>query len=386
VFVLPVLLASLFGLHLALFRKHGVTPPEIPQAELEQRMQRFFPSQLLWDVLAMTVTAVVLVLLTVKTHGAELFAPAQPASNFVARPEWYFLFLFQLLKYFEGPLQIVATVIIPGAVTTFLVALPWIDKANSRKAGDRMPVLAGIGVVMAAVATLTTLALAEYAKNEKYQKGLASAHVEADRARELAKAGVLPPGGDAVFLNDPQVATRELFKEHCETCHTLDGVGGEEAPNLTRYKNREWFSAVIRNPRDKRFFGGTKTHKEMEAYPSSPLPDDKLAAVVEYLMSLQGDEAGHVDAALAEAGKKLFADDLDCNTCHEVKPGETGDGPNLSGSGTRGWMQRVIHDASAEDLFGKSSGMPKFGKKLTDDEIRQLSDLIASGRASKGSG
>lgn len=386
VFVLPILLASLLGVHLALFRKHGVTPPELPAAELEQKMQRFFPSQLLWDVIAMAVTAAVLVLLTVKTHGAELFAPAQPASNFVARPEWYFLFLFQLLKYFEGPLQIVATVIIPGAVTAFLVALPWLDKANSRKPGDRVPVLAGIGAVMAAVATLTTLALAEDVKNEKYQKGLTSAHVEADRARELARAGVLPAGGDAVFLNDPQVATRGLFKEHCETCHTLDGAGGEEAPDLTHYKNREWLAAVIRNPRAKRFFGGTKTHKEMEPYPPSSLPDDKLAAVVEYLVSLMGDEAGHVDAALAERGKNLFADDLDCNTCHEVKPGETGDGPNLFGSGTRPWIQRVIRDGSAEDLFGKSSGMPKFGKKLSDDEIRQLSDLIASGRTSKGSG
>jgi len=386
VFVLPIGLATLLGAHLALFRKHGVTPPELPKEELDRKMQRFYPSQLLWDVMAMAVTAVALVLVTVKTHGAELFAPAQPASNFVARPEWYFLFLFQLLKYFEGPLQIVATVIIPGAVTTFLVALPFIDKVGSRRAGERMPFLAGIAVVMAAVTTLTTLALAEDAKNQKYQKGLTAAHVEADRARELAKAGVLPAGGDAVFLNDPQVATRGMFKEHCETCHTLDGVGGEEAPNLTHYKSREWLSAVIRNPRDKRFFGGTKTHKEMEPYPPASLPDDKLAAVVEYLMSLMGDEAGHVDAALADRGKQLFADDLDCNTCHEVKPGETGDGPTLAGSGSRAWIQRVIRDASAEDLFGKASGMPKFGKKLSDEEIRQLSDLIASGRSSKGSG
>ena len=119
------------------------------------------------------------------------------------------------------------------------------------------------------------------------------------------------------------------------SCHTLGGSGGEEAPNLTDYKSREWLSAVIRNPRDKRFFGGTKTHHEMEAYPASALPDDKLKAVVEYLISLMGDEALHADAALADKGKKLFADELDCNTCHEVKPGESGDGPNLSGEGSK---------------------------------------------------
>ncbi|HEX3598311.1 MAG TPA: cytochrome b N-terminal domain-containing protein [Polyangiaceae bacterium] len=386
VFVLPVGLAALLGIHLALFRKHGVTPPVLPQEELDRKMQYFFPSQLLWDVIAMAVTSAVLVIVTFSTHGAELFAPAQPASNFVARPEWYFLTLFQLLKYFEGPLQLIATVIIPGAVTTFLVLLPWLDRAQSRKAGERMPVVAGVALLMTGVVTLTALAMVEDSKNEKFQKGLAAAHAEAERARDLAKIGVLPTGGDAVFENDPQVGARNLFKEHCENCHTLGGSGGEEAPNLTDYKSREWLSAVIRNPRDKRFFGGTKTHKEMEPYPAASLPDDKLKAVVEYLTSLMGPEAGSVDAALVANGQKLFADDLDCNTCHEVKPGESGDGPNLSGSGSKAWIIRLLHDSSADDLFGKSAGMPKFGKKLTDDEMKQLSDLIAAQRGVKGSG
>jgi len=386
VFVLPIGLALLLGIHLTLFRKHGVTPPPLPEEELEKKMQRFFPSQLLWDVVAMAVTSVVLVLLTFKTHGAELFAPAQPASNFVARPEWYFLTLFQLLKYFEGPLSIIATVIIPGAVTTFLVLLPWLDRAGSRKAGDRMPILAGVALLMCGVVTLTAMAMAEDAKNEKFQKGLAAAHHEAERARELAKKGVLPVGGDAVFLNDPQVAVRGLFKEHCQTCHTVDGEGGEEAPNLTNYGSREWLSALIRNPRDKRFFGGTKTHKEMEPYPPEKLSDEKLSAVVEYLTSLMGQEAGHVDQPLAEQGRKLFADELDCNSCHEVKPGDSGDGPNLSGHGTHTFVERMLKDSSAEDLFGKSAAMPKFGKKLSEEEIRQLADFIASRRTAGGSG
>jgi len=387
VFVLPLGLAGLLAVHLSLFRKHGVTPPELPPVELEKRMQRFFPSQLLWDVAAMAATAAVLVVLTLKTHGAELYAPAQPASNFVARPEWYFLFLFQLLKYFEGPLQIIATVILPGAVATFLVLLPWLDRAASRKAGERLPIIAAVGLLMSGVATLTALALIEDGKNEKYQKGLVAAHQEAERSRELAKVGVLPAGGDAVFLNDPQVQARMLFKEHCSSCHTLDGVGGSEAPSLTRYKNREWLTSLVRDPRDVRFFGGTKTHKDMEAYPPSELPDDKLRAVVEYLTSLIGEEGTAVDAALAAQGKQLGeGGDLNCSDCHEVKPGESGDGPNLAGHGSRAWVQRVIRDSSAPDLFGKSASMPKFGKKLSDPEIQQLADLIAAQRHRKGDG
>ncbi len=384
VFVLPIALFSLLAVHIALVKKHGVTPPELPKAELEQKKQRYFPSQLFWDVLLMALTSCVLVLLTFSTHGATLYAPAQPASNFQARPEWYFLPLFQLLKYFEGPTQFIGTAVIPGALAAFLAGLPWIDRAQSRKMGERMPVVAGLALIMSGIIVLITMALHDDAKDLKYQKAVIAQVHEGTRSRELAKAGVLPQGGDAVFENDPQVAARRLFKDSCENCHTLEASGGEEAPNLTQFKDREWLSAVIRNPHDKRFFGGTKTHKEMEPYAAKDLPDAKLKPLVEYLYSIQGDGLGPVDAALAAQGQKLFADDVDCNTCHEVKPGETSDGPNLFHAASKDWIVRVIRDSSAPDLFGKVASMPSFKKKLSDDDIQKLAELITSQTTNKG--
>ena len=48
---------------------------------------------------------------------APLDAIADPTdASYVPRPEWYFLSLFQLLKYFPGPLEPVATMVIPGLV------------------------------------------------------------------------------------------------------------------------------------------------------------------------------------------------------------------------------------------------------------------------------
>ena len=179
------------------------------------------------------------------------------------------------------------------------------------------------------------------------------------------------------FLDDVLDQLRDLFPG------SYIHIGGDEAPVLTRYKSREWLAGVIRNPRDRAYFGGTKTHKEMEPYPADKLPEEKLRALVEYLTSLMGDEAGKWDAALSEQGRKIFAEDLDCNTCHEVKPGETADGPNLAESGSRAWIQRVIRDASAPDLFDKVAAMPRFGKKLPEEDIRQLAELIAAGRSDK---
>ncbi len=383
VFVLPIGLAGLLAAHLFLFRKHGVTPPPLSEKELTEKEQTFFPHQLFLDVAAMALVGALLVVATWKTHGAELFAPAQPASNFVARPEWYFLFLFELLKYFEGPLQIIATVILPGAATTFLVALPWLDKAESRRARDRMPLVVGVSLLMAGVVALTGRALAEDRRNEAYQKGLIAAHEEARLARELAKKGVLPPGGDAVFENDPQFRARSLFREHCANCHAVGGNGGDEAPDFRGYSSREWLRALIRNPESPRFFGGTKHAVEMEAYPEQKVSNAQLDAVVEYVTSLMGPEAGDFDAALATKGKALF-DELDCSTCHDMEPGGTGDGPNLHGHGTRAWVARVISDSSQKDLFGENAKMPKFARKLPKEDIELLAGWIVSLRAAAG--
>lgn len=379
VFVLPLALGGLLAAHIALFRRHGVTPPaKLDDAELKRKTQPFWPNQLFLDVLAMTICAGALIWLTVQTHGADLFAPADPASNFVARPEWYFLFLYQLLKYFEGPLQIVATVLLPGAVAVTLFALPWIDRATSRRASARWPALSVVGLLMAGVTALTALAIVEDARNESYQHGLVVAEEEATRARKLALEGVPPAGGIAVFDNDPKQKTRKLFKEHCQTCHTIEGRGGEEAPSFDGYGNREWLFALVRDPRSKRFYGGTKAHTTMEPVPASAVSDEQLRATVEYMLSLAGPEVGATDAAMVATGKALWDSTLDCSGCHEVEAGKSGTGPTLAGRGSAAWIARVIRNSAEPDLYGDTAEMPKFADKLTPAEIEALAEFIRS--------
>lgn len=386
VFVLPLTLAALLGAHLYLFRRHGVTPPaSLSDEQLARKAAPFWPNQLFIDVMAMAVTGAILVALTYRTHGAELFAPADPASNFVARPEWYFLFLFQLLKYFEGPLAIIATVILPGAVATFLFALPFVDRSPTREAKRRGPVLAGVGLVMVGVVALTALAIVADANNEHYQEGLVVARADAERARELAREGVPPEGGTAVWRNDPQYAAMELFKENCATCHEIDGHGGEEAPSLSHYDDREWLRGAIRTPRSIAYFGGTKAHSDMEAYSVEDLPDEQLDAVVEFLIELRGNgqqaeqspDTVAWDAELAKRGKALWESDLDCSGCHSLELGADGDGaPVFAGRGTRAWITRVIQNSSQVDLYGSEAEMPKFADKLGEQEIAALADYV----------
>lgn len=378
-FVLPAIAALLVAAIVRVGRRaqraeavamaEGITPP--------RRVLAFFPGQALLDVIAMALVAAALVGVTMNTHGSELWAPADPTSTFQARPEWYFLPLFQLRMYFEGPLEPIATMVIPAVLGGFFVLAPFL--AGTRSRIGHILVVLGFALVAAGAVGLAAVSIQNDADNESFAKALEKATADAERARGFAEEGVVPEGGPAVFYNDPEYKVKKLYEEHCQTCHSLDGFGGDEAPTFTGYASREWLAELVRDPKAPKFFGKAKID-DMEKYPEADLPDEQLHAVVEYLVSVSGDESETIDAALAEKGKALWEDELDCNTCHELAPGESGGGPNLSGHGSAPWVARVIRDSSAEDLYGESAVMPKFEGKLSDEEIDLLAQFVASRR------
>src|SRR5439155_23913475 len=77
-----------------------------------------------------------------------------------ARPEWYFLFLFQLLKYFPGEQILVGTFFIPNGVMLLLFLLPFLGIGRLRKFGHFFGILVVVGL-LACVVILTMLSIAE---------------------------------------------------------------------------------------------------------------------------------------------------------------------------------------------------------------------------------
>ena len=78
-------------------------------------------------------------------------------TSYIPRPEWYFLFLFQMLKVFEGKLEVVGAIILPGIAVGSLLLMPFIDRAKAIQVRQRTT---AIGVVVLAAlgwaAPLTT--------------------------------------------------------------------------------------------------------------------------------------------------------------------------------------------------------------------------------------
>jgi len=178
--VLPPLVIVLIVAHLAVFRRHGITVPRRAKGE-----DMFWPTQAFLDLVVCLLVFGVMLGLVFFGHGhetempaadqgfyesmahagqkglgADLDAPADLEKPYPARPEWYFLFLFQLLKFFKGQEEIFGTVVIPSAAGLLFFLLPLLGIGRLRRFGHVVGVLVVLGL-FTAIGTLTCLALAD---------------------------------------------------------------------------------------------------------------------------------------------------------------------------------------------------------------------------------
>src|SRR5688572_19836393 len=246
--VLPGAIISLLVLHIYLFRRHGITPKQ----PLRRRDQAFWPDQVLKDAVAcLAVLATVLFLIFLPRLrdagaplGAELGAPADPSEAFsAARPEWYFLFLFQFLKYFPGSTEIIGAIVIPSLALFFLIVMPFI---GHWRLGHRFN-LAFLCIVLAGAGLLTYLAKAQDNRDPGYRAALHHAEQSAARVRTLAKGGIPREGALSLLQNDPATQAPKLFARNCASCHRYDGhdglgvvpADGPSAPDLKDLASRD---------------------------------------------------------------------------------------------------------------------------------------------------
>ena len=121
--------------------------------DLEYSDEIFYPSFLFKEIVMMMLVFILVAIILALVFPVGLEDPADPTDNlYVPKPEWYFMSLYQLLKYFPGKLEIIATAIIPSGGIVALLILPFIDK-NPENRPLKRPV-AMILMVLAVVAII----------------------------------------------------------------------------------------------------------------------------------------------------------------------------------------------------------------------------------------
>jgi ubiquinol-cytochrome c reductase cytochrome b subunit len=394
--VIPGFIIAFIAVHLYLFRRHGITVKE-PRRKADAY---FWPDQVLMDaVVALAVFAVVL-LLTIAYRGAELGAPADPSEPYsAARPEWYFLFLFQYLKYFPGGTEVWGAIVTPTIVGGFFAAMPFIGKW---RLGHRFN-LAFLGSLFVAASLLTWASIRQDRADPEYQAAVASAKRSAERAVALASSpSGIPVGGAASLLrDDAYTAGPKLFARHCASCHLYNGHDGTgwipkdkpSAPDLGKFGTRAWVTAMVDPARidGPACFGNTKfANGKMAKFikKTASWEADRKAKLGKIVLAVSADaglkgqaEADKKDASAIEEGRKLFAaEEMRCSECHQFhKVDSNATAVDLTGYGSHEWLTAFISDPADARFYGeKNDRMPAFGKKkiLDPHDLRLLVDWL----------
>ena len=163
VMILPAALMGLAGLHLFLFRKAGPAGPFSGSTdELKAKTDYFFPRQVWKDIVACGVVFVMISSLAFIEPVVLLEQATPDPGDYHPEPEWYFLFLFQMLrlKIFAGEFgQFVGAIALPGAFMVLLAALPFIDRSPERNIFKRPIALVGWVLVMMVILVFTVSAI-----------------------------------------------------------------------------------------------------------------------------------------------------------------------------------------------------------------------------------
>jgi ubiquinol-cytochrome c reductase cytochrome b subunit len=399
--ILPAMVIALLAGHIYLFRRHGLTAKE----PLRRPDTYFWPDQVLKDAVACLAVLATVLFLVIRPWlmgmhgGADLGGPADPTEPYsAARPEWYFLFLFQLLKYFPGGTEVWGAIVIPTIVLVIMCLMPFFGKW---RLGHRFNI-GFLGALFIGVALLTFLAVVDDRRNASYVAGVKNAEREAERVKVLAAAHGIPTSGAVSLLReDPYVQGPKLFARNCASCHRYDGHDGlgthpkdpPSAADLKGFASRDWIAGLMDPGKiaSSNYFGGTKfangkmvkfVKKDVAAY--TPEQKEHLRKVIMALSAeakLQSQAAADANAGSEiAAGRELLKGDINCTECHAFgAPDEDASGPEITGYGSREWLISFISNPAHPKFYGKRNDrMPRFAEeKILDAKaIGLLADWL----------
>ncbi|WP_413309183.1 c-type cytochrome [Bacillus sp. 1P10SD] len=182
-------------------------------SEYPGKTEAFWPNFLLKEWMVGAVFLVGYLCLTV-AHPAPLERIADPTdTGYIPLPDWYFLFLYQLLKYSfaSGPYTVIGAMIMPGLAFGGLLLAPFLDRGPERRPTKRPLATGFMLLALASIVFLTWESVATHDWAAAERQGKIVPKVEIDKSSE-----------------GYQIAS----KNTCITCHGENLQGGAGAPTL----------------------------------------------------------------------------------------------------------------------------------------------------------
>ena len=323
--ILPSLTALLIAWHVYLARRRGTAPAS---AAVSKHTLAIFG----WLAVLMAMATLVRV---------PLGHVADPTNlSYVPRPEWYFLFLVQFLKWFHGPLKALAAVTLPALAIMALILVPLMDCGKMKTLRHRWGAIGLAALAAISWGGLTARAVATTPHSREMDMSLVESWQEIS-AGNLASIG---------FFRTAQ----------CGSCHVLGKSG--TAPDLTlapSSRPAEWLEEHIKS--------STK--------PPGALNDEqmKMLAVFVAGRGAQAVDAWQNAPRYAVEGALIYQAN-DCGSCHKLNGVGDELGPALNGVGERherSWIEQHFADPPK---YTPDSIMPAF--QFKPDELKLIADYI----------
>ena len=224
-------------------------------SEFPGRTEEFWPDFLLKEWMTGAVFLIGFLCLTV-AHPAPLERMADPTdTGYVPLPDWYFLFLYQILKYVyaSGPYNVIGAIIMPGIAFGALMLAPWLD-TNKERHWLKRPVASSMMFLAVGLIFYTTWESVAYHDWETQNQQ-----------------------GQIVFSNldaDSEVF-QELIRTNCTSCHGGELTGGSGPELIEREMSVEHVSAFV-----------TNGSENMPAFEDT-LTEDEILAISEFIADLE---------------------------------------------------------------------------------------------------
>lgn len=284
VFLLPALIFLFVAQHIYLFRKAGAAgPASADPVTPNLPTEPFYPKQLVMDMGFALLIIVFLGFLAWKVPAA-LGPKADPAETvFLPRPEWYYVPVFQYLKYWNASTSVLGILVIPGILGLLLVGLPFFDRSLERRPWRRPRSVSAFIAVFLALAFFGFQSHRDDLKSPGVSLQLQTQwqhEIEFMKApfrpETIGGVNVVPPGNPSVSKGQSLFAA-----QGCNSCHGDNGVGSAAAPKLTgvgvKYDSVK-LKVMLKSPTSAMQLGG------MEPV---DLKDEDLDMLIAYLQSLK---------------------------------------------------------------------------------------------------
>lgn len=352
VLLLPPATLLLIGFHVYLVRRHGVAPAP---GDEDKPKKSFFPEQVFKDTVAVFIAFAILFVMAVVVR-VPLERMADPTdTTFTPRPEWYFLFLFQTLKAFNGPLEVVGTVVLPTLAILALILAPFIDRGKATRVRQR------------------TLAFGVVALAALGWGGLTAAAVATTPPQTAAEQIDFSAPTQWMQLTPSQMAGVGYYRQqNCANCHNVVGDTPKTGPNLVdtaRRHDSTWLMAHFKAPASVTP-GSTMTPVN--------LSDTEIKDLLALMSALTPDNGDVIDTApdFAVAGALTFQKNA-CGACHAINGAGGKIGPALNGLANRRNEAWVIEHFENPKKLSPGTPMPPYKFSNTDmqNEVSYLFTL-----------